>query len=114
MVAAEATAAAKRAAVETLKAFEWRVVQYGRELEPCWSNRIDSYADACKGMETLRQWSTANHPSYGSPNYRSVSAVRLADGRIGYRYIDTYYDMPQDYVAVVPEFFADEPEGGNV
>lgn len=101
----------KVAEAEALKAFERRVIEIGKDLEPAYSNRIDTPRE---GLTILRKWSTSNHPTYQSPYYRGVYAVQIADGRIGYRFTDSYYDWPQDYVVVVPEFFADEPPATEI
>jgi hypothetical protein len=96
---------AKRAA-EAITNFERRITH-----ELPMESRIETPRE---GLTILRRWSTAKHPSYGSPYYRSVSAVNLADGRIGYRFTDSFYDWPQDFVAIVSEFFSDEPPATEV
>jgi hypothetical protein len=103
----EAAAAAAKSAKAALDAFERRVIETGKDLDPKYSNRIETPRE---GVTVLRQWSTASHPSYHSEYYHAVYAVQLADGRIGYRFSDQYYDWPQDYISVVGEFFADEPQ----
>lgn len=92
---------------QALTAFGDRVTGLGKDLDPPWSNRITTTPP---GLTVLRRWSIDKHPSYGSPFYRAVYAVQLEDGRIGYRFKDSYYDWPQDYIVIVPEFFTDEPE----
>lgn len=105
VIAHAAEREAAKNAQAALEAWERRIVRLGEDLEPRYSNRIDTPRE---GMTTLRSWNT----STGSIR-RAVHAVQLADGRIGYRFTDSYYDWPQDYIAVVAEFFVDEPKEGK-
>jgi hypothetical protein len=100
---AEAKYLAKKAARAALDGFEKRVRELGPSLE-----------NLPAGATVLRKWSTAAHPSYGSPFYHAVYALELPDGRKAYRYTDDFYDWPIDMTAVVEEFFTDEPPATEV